>query len=95
MSSPITLKVLFFASAREAVGGASSISLELTADGDAPLDTKLLRSKLASLYPKLASLVQDKENLTLALNEEYVPMDEVWLLKNGDTVALIPPISGG
>jgi hypothetical protein len=43
MSSPITLKVLFFASAREAVGGTSSISLELTADGDAPLDTKLLR----------------------------------------------------
>jgi molybdopterin converting factor small subunit len=59
------------------------------------LPIKQLRSKLASLYPKLASLVKDKENLTLALNEEYVPMDEVWLLKNGDTVALIPPISGG
>jgi len=50
---------------------------------------------LATLYPKLANLVQDEENLTLALNEEYVPMGEVLKLKGGDTVALIPPISGG
>lgn len=55
----------------------------------------LHRKKLASLYPKLAALVEDEENLTLALNEEYVPMGEVWKLKEGDTVALIPPISGG
>lgn len=53
------------------------------------------RTKLAALYPKLASLVEDEENLTLALNEEYVPMGEVWKLKDGDTIALIPPISGG
>jgi len=53
------------------------------------------RSKLASLYPKLASLVLDEDNLTLALNEEYVPMGEVLKLNGGDTVALIPPISGG
>ena len=53
------------------------------------------RTKLASLYPKLATLVEDEENLTLALNEEYVPMGEVLQLKEGDTVALIPPISGG
>ena len=53
------------------------------------------RTKLASLYPKLATMVLDEENLTLALNEEYVPMGEVLKLKDGDTVALIPPISGG
>jgi molybdopterin converting factor small subunit len=53
------------------------------------------RTTLASLYPKLASLVLDEENITLALNEEYVPVGEVWTLKEGDTVALIPPISGG
>ena len=53
------------------------------------------RTKLASLYPKLASLVQDEENITLALNEEYVPAGEIVKLKEGDTVALIPPISGG
>ena len=54
-----------------------------------------LRTKLASLYPKLAPLVQDEENLTLALNEEYVDVGEVKQLSSGDTVALIPPISGG
>ena len=53
------------------------------------------RATLAALYPKLASLVLDEENITLALNEEYVPMGEVLKLKEGDTVALIPPISGG
>ena len=52
-------------------------------------------NKLADLYPKLSTLVKDEENLTLALNEEYVPMGEVLTLKNGDVVALIPPISGG
>ena len=55
----------------------------------------IYRTKLASLYPKLATMVLDEENLTLALNEEYVPMGEVLKLKDGDTVALIPPISGG
>ena len=53
------------------------------------------RTKLANLYPKLAPLVQDEENLTLALNEAYVEMGEVKRLSAGDTVALIPPISGG
>ena len=55
----------------------------------------IIRNQLATRYPKLAALVQDEENLTLALNEEYVPMGEVWKLNEGDTVALIPPISGG
>jgi len=31
----------------------------------------------------------------LAVNEEYVPTGSIIALKNGDTVALIPPISGG
>ncbi|KAL7527471.1 hypothetical protein ACHAXR_003442 [Thalassiosira sp. AJA248-18] len=88
----ISVKILFFASAREAAGGITSASVRLDSDG---ADTKVLRIKLASLYPKLATLVQDEENLTLALNEEYVPMGEVWKLNEGDTVALIPPISGG
>mmetsp|Transcript_25303 Transcript_25303/g.39720 ORF Transcript_25303/g.39720 Transcript_25303/m.39720 type:complete len:93 (+) Transcript_25303:73-351(+) len=92
MSTTITIKILFFASAREAAGGITSTNLELDADA---ADTQVLRTKLASLYPKLAPLVQDEENLTLALNEEYVDMGEVKQLSSGDTVALIPPISGG
>eukprot|EP00978_Attheya_sp_CCMP212_P008239 scaffold19259_cov54-Attheya_sp.AAC.6 len=51
--------------------------------------------QLADRYPKLAPLVMDESSLTLAVNEEYVPEGETIVLKTGDTVALIPPISGG
>ncbi|KAL7552543.1 hypothetical protein ACHAWF_015792 [Thalassiosira exigua] len=91
--SLISVKVLFFASAREAAGNIASASVVLGSDEGT--DTGALRAKLATLYPKLAPLVRDEENLTLALNEEYVPPGEVLGLKEGDVVALIPPISGG
>ncbi|KAL7461683.1 hypothetical protein ACHAXS_002098 [Conticribra weissflogii] len=92
MSPLVTVKILFFASARDAAGGMTSADVEMES---VAADTSHLREKLAELYPQLASLVLDEENITLALNEEYVPMGEVWKLKNGDVVALIPPISGG
>jgi molybdopterin converting factor small subunit len=40
-------------------------------------------------------MVLDEDNLTLALNEEYVMTNVPKQLKKGDVVALIPPISGG
>lgn len=91
MSSGVTVKVLFFASARDAAGNLSSIDLELGPSAD----TAGLRKSLAEKYPKLAEMVLDEDNLTLALNEEYVTSGQVLPLKTGDTVALIPPISGG
>lgn len=89
----VVVTVLFFASARDAVGGMSQTSVELTSHAKAT--TAGLRQHLASAYPKLAPLVLDEDNLTLALNEEYVESGHVLPLKTGDTVALIPPISGG
>lgn len=50
---------------------------------------------MAEKYPNLATMVLDEDSLTLALNEEYVPYGEEKELKDGDTIALIPPISGG
>jgi molybdopterin converting factor small subunit len=50
---------------------------------------------LATKYPSLADTVLDEDSLTLALNEEYVQTGAVLSLKEGDTIALIPPISGG
>lgn len=88
----VTIKVLFFASAREATGYVSQIDLQLTV---AQANTKDLRKILAELYPKLAATVLDEDSVTLALNEEYVPPGQELSLKAGDTVALIPPISGG
>jgi molybdopterin converting factor small subunit len=100
----VQITVLFFASAREAAGDISSATLVLDDTLTTSLDkeggvgvpnTQILRQKLAEIYPGLASMVQDEENLTLALNEEYVASGQVLPLKDGDTVALIPPISGG
>ena len=54
-----------------------------------------IRKAMADKYPNLSSMVKDEDSLTLALNEEYVASGEVIDLKNGDTIALIPPISGG
>ena len=89
--SVIKVKVLFFASAREAAGDVSSIKLEMK-EG---MKTADLRKELASRYPKLSPMVLDEDNLTLALNEEYVTSGQNPPLNNGDTIALIPPISGG
>mmetsp|Transcript_12406 Transcript_12406/g.15712 ORF Transcript_12406/g.15712 Transcript_12406/m.15712 type:complete len:91 (+) Transcript_12406:83-355(+) len=88
----ITIKVLLFASAREAAGNISEVAIEMAEDA---ANTSSFRTLMAEKYPNLASTVMDEESLTLALNEEYVPSGEVLDLKNGDTIALIPPISGG
>mmetsp|Transcript_5796 Transcript_5796/g.12271 ORF Transcript_5796/g.12271 Transcript_5796/m.12271 type:complete len:124 (-) Transcript_5796:246-617(-) len=53
------------------------------------------RKTLASAYPDLGPLVLDEEMITLAVNREYVPAGEILVLKPGDEIALIPPISGG
>lgn len=120
----IKIKVLFFASARVAVGNIKETIIELNTDNNdnqydnnnpneqqqlvdvdtatsstTPIpkspNTNTIRYTLAKLYPNLSSLVLDEESITLALNEEYVSYGEVLLLKDGDVIALIPPISGG
>jgi len=48
-----------------------------------------LKEKLLSDYPKL----KNYNSFSIALNTEYANDDAV--LKNGDVVALIPPVSGG
>jgi len=50
---------------------------------------------MAEKVPTLSDFVLDEESSTLALNEEYVQSGDVIHLKNGDVIALIPPISGG
>lgn len=91
----VQITVLFFASAREGAGDISSATLVLENGPSTEANTQTLRQKLADTYPGLTSMVQDEDNLTLALNEEYVNRGQVLPLKDGDTVALIPPISGG
>lgn len=49
----------------------------------------ILKQKLISLYPDFEKL----KSLRIAVNSEYVT--ETTILKIGDEVVLIPPVSGG
>ena len=77
------VKVLFFAGLRE-LAGKSQMNLEVK-DGES---VSRLLEMLKSDFPDLLS-----KPLMLAVNTEYVERDHK--LKEGDEVALIPPVSGG
>lgn len=77
------IKVLLFAAFEEAVGQ-REVTLEETS-----LSVAQLKKKLASDYQGLPSL----EHVMIAVNEEYVEEDTI--IKANDTVAIIPPVSGG
>ena len=76
------INILFFAHLQDAIGK-EKISLEIDTISIADL-----KKELASQY-KLPNL----DNVMFAINEEYASGED--LVKAGDTVALIPPVSGG
>ena len=79
------VRVLFFALYRERVG-TSHQDMELT-EGATVTD---LIAALAQEYPQLSS---EPRRIVAAVNQEYV--DQSHLLREGDEIALIPPVSGG
>ncbi len=81
----MNVTVRLFASYRDAVGSALiEIPLEEGAGGEA------LWAALVARYPRLASLPVPAG---FAVNDEYVPDPRPFL--ESDTIALIPPVSGG
>ncbi|MBI2909687.1 MAG: molybdenum cofactor biosynthesis protein MoaE [Chloroflexi bacterium] len=62
--------------------------LELDVEGASSVASLL--GKIKGQFPKLAAL---SDSLMVAVNAEYVTLD--YILKEGDEVALIPPVSGG
>ena len=81
----MTVKVKLFAILRERAG-AGEISKEIQ-DG---YTIGQLWESLQKDYPKLAG---PTFRLLYAVNQNYVTAEEV--LKDGDEVAIIPPVSGG
>lgn len=81
------VRVLFFAASRE-VAGKSEQSFELGEDAT----THTLLQHLVQCYPALESIMK---SCVFAVNQEYVPPSQDLQLKQGDEVAIIPPLSGG
>ena len=77
------VKVLFFASYRE-ITGKSQIEVDVQ-----PGETlSALTSKIRTNFPNLP-----ESDIMIAVNQEFAKPD--YVLKDGDEVALIPPVSGG
>ena len=55
-------------------------------------DTEILLQKLLATYPRVKEVIN---SCVLALNQEYLDSAAPQQLKDGDEVAVIPPISGG
>lgn len=80
-----TVNVRLFAGLREMIGKAS-IDVELPEGAT----VATLKECIEREYPLVRAL---SSSLVCAINEEYVPGDQQ--IRSGDTVALIPPVSGG
>lgn len=84
----MALKILYFASLREAIGtGAESVDLP-----PAVATVGALRDALAGRSERHAVLLTAK-NLRAAVNQKMCGMDTA--LAEGDEVAFFPPVTGG
>lgn len=75
-------KVLFFAHLRDAVG---EESIEIDANGKTVAEVK---QEVAKNYN-----IQKLDTVMTAVNEEFAANDDI--IKDGDTIAFVPPVSGG
>ena len=82
----MSLKILYFAWAREMVGIESE-------DAPAAANPAALADQLASRSSGHAALFADREPLKLAVNAEFASWDTP--LTDGDEVAFFPAVTGG
>lgn len=87
MTDKVSVKFLFFAKARELVGTNEDVSF----CGKNHTSESLL-DEILQLYEVLQPI---SKTLLLAVNEEYIAASESIHLKDGDIIAIMPPLSGG
>jgi len=80
----VKIKILFFGMSKDIVGKNSE-----TLEFDDKLSIQEFRQRLINILPGL----KEMETYTIAVNEEYA--EEEQLLSDNDTIAIIPPVSGG
>ncbi|RZT23211.1 molybdopterin converting factor subunit 1 [Fictibacillus sp. BK138] len=76
--------ILLFASLAQQAG-----TQKITIDLESPVTVEQVKDHLQNQLGELNGI----ENALVAVNEEYV--DLTVEIKNGDTIAFIPPVSGG
>lgn len=93
-SKTTTVTVLYFAASRDAAGGATRETFSLDAAGASSSQptTDTLLAALVERHPALEPVLR---SCVLALNQEYVARGEGRPLREGDEVAVVPPLSGG
>ncbi|MDQ7055455.1 MAG: molybdopterin converting factor subunit 1 [Persephonella sp.] len=79
------VKVLYFSSIRDRVKKREEL-LEIPDDATVSYLTGILKQ----LYPGISEVI---DRVMIAVNEEYVNAETK--LKEGDIIAIIPPVSGG
>ena len=84
-NNKIVVKVLFFGAARDAAG---HNEVEFTLAG--PIKAANAFAEVLSAYPELRRFGR---SLLFAVNQEYAPTDRE--IRDGDELALFPPVSGG
>lgn len=85
MTSTVRISILYFATVKDATG----IRMEsINLSNDTSIGEML--SKISIIYPKLKHILN---NIQISVNYRIVDLNTV--LKEGDEVALLPPISGG
>lgn len=92
-TSQFSLRCLLFGEARVlfALNGTPQDHVDLTVQTG--IDSSALLLQLRTMLPTPANELIDLS--ILAVNQEYVPLDAPCLIRPGDEVALIPPVSGG
>lgn len=87
MDQKVNVNILFFAKSREIAGFKKS---------NLKVNSKISCSALLNLITNSYGLDTIRNNIILALNEEYCEeLGRELELKDGDSVAVIPPLSGG
>lgn len=82
----MTITVLYFAALRELVG----LSEETLSDAPVPVLVHVFAERLVQRHPQLRPHLG---SVRFAVNEAFVGANAE--IRDGDTVALIPPVSGG
>lgn len=80
----MSITILFFGMATD-LAGKSSDSIII----DEEMSLNSFKELLFQKYPNLKNMHQ----FAIAINEEYA--EENSIIKSGDTIAIIPPVSGG